>query len=294
MRLEEQNRFLNTEDSGYIQVDEDNDRERTLKVSQKELQGMLGVQNAQQIFNLDLKDFAPYRSLDFTRNGRHLLLASKKGHVAMMDWKSKELVCEFQTKQLIRDACFLSDQHMFAVAQKKHLFIYDSQGIELHQMRDHTEPAHLAYLPYHFLLASASKLGFIKYLDVSVGKEIAECKTRRGEATCMVVNPQNGVLCSGHSSGEVAMWTPNMGSKPVVKLLAHVSAPVTSLSISRCGKYMATTGKDSRFKIWDIRSQYKCLYDYFTPSPATCCSFSDTGLVSLTFGNEVQVWKNTT
>lgn len=34
LRLQEQNQFFNTEDHGYIQVDEDNDRERTLKVSQ--------------------------------------------------------------------------------------------------------------------------------------------------------------------------------------------------------------------------------------------------------------------
>ena len=88
------------------------------------------------------------------------------------------------------------------------------------------------------------------------------------------------------------MWTPNMASKPVVKLLAHLSAPVTSLSVSRCGKYMTTTGKDSRFKIWDIRMSFKCLHDYFTPTPASSVEFSDTGLISLSFGHEVQVWKN--
>ena len=83
------------------------------------------------------------------------------------------------------------------------------------------------------------------------------------------------------------MWTPNMASKPVVKVLAHSGAPVTSLSVSQCGRYMATTGKDARFKIWDIRKTYSCIYDYFTPSPANFCSFSDTGLVSVSFGNEV-------
>jgi len=90
------------------------------------------------------------------------------------------------------------------------------------------------------------------------------------------------------------MWTPNMASKPVVKILAHISSPVTSVSISKCGTYMATTGKDSRFKIWDIRKSFSCLYDYFTPAPAVSSDFSDTGLVSIGFGNEVQVWKNTT
>lgn len=32
-RLGGQNQFYNTEDYGYIQLDEDNDRERTLKVT---------------------------------------------------------------------------------------------------------------------------------------------------------------------------------------------------------------------------------------------------------------------
>jgi U3 small nucleolar RNA-associated protein 7 len=98
----------------------------------------------------------------------------------------------------------------------------------------------------------------------------------------------------GHSSGEVTMWTPNMGSTPVVRMLTHPSAPVTSLSVSRCGKYMTTTGKDSRFKIWDVRNTYKCLYDYFTPIPASTSSFSDTGLIAIGFGNEAHVWKNST
>lgn len=57
---------------------------------------------------------------------------------------------------------------------------------------------------------------------------------------------------------------------------------------------MATTGKDSRLKIWDIRNTFKCLYDYFTPAPAHATDFSDTGLLSVTMGPVVQVWKNTT
>lgn len=52
-------------------------------------------------------------------------------------------------------------------------------------MRDVNEPSLLEFLPYHFLLCTATKLGFLKYLDITNGKEIAECKTRKGEATCM-------------------------------------------------------------------------------------------------------------
>lgn len=176
---------------------------------------------------------------------------------------------------------------MYAVAQKKYLHIYDSNGIELHCLRDHLEPKYLEFLPYHFLLVSASKMGFIQYLDVSIGKTIADIKTRRGEPLGLTQNVQNAVILSGHSTGEVCMWTPNMGSKPVVTVLAHPSAPVTSVSTSRCGTYMVTTGKDSKFKVFDIRNTYQSVHTYFTPAPAVSSNFSDTGLVALGFGHEV-------
>ena len=182
---------------------------------------------------------------------------------------------------------------MYAVAQKKYLHIYDSNGIELHCLRDHLEPKFLDFLPYHFLLVSASKLGFIQYLDVSMGKSVADIKTKRGEPQAMQQNVQNAIVVAGHNNGEVTMWSPNMGSKPVVTIMAHPSAPITSLATSKCGTYMATTGKDSKFKIWDIRNTYQSIHTYYTPSPAVSCSFSDTGLVALGFGHEVQVWKNT-
>ena len=68
---------------------------RTLKVKQKDLGTLLGVQNAQSIFDLKLADFGPYNSMNFTRNGEHLVIGSRKGHIALMNWKEKELVCEF-------------------------------------------------------------------------------------------------------------------------------------------------------------------------------------------------------
>lgn len=78
-----------------------------------------------------------------------------------------------------------------------------------------------------------------------------------------------------------------MGSKPVVTMLAHPSAPVTTLATSKCGRYLATAGKDSKFKVFDIRNTYQSIHTYFSPSPAHTLSFSDTGLLALGFGNEV-------
>ena len=158
-RLKEQAKLFNTEERGYLEVEQE--RERTLKVNQAELKDLLPVQAAQNIFDLNMPDYGPYGAFDVTKNGRHLILGGKKGHLSLLDWKRKDLVCEFQAKQLTRDVKFLHNEQMYAVAQKKYLHIYDSSGIELHCLRDILEPKFLDFLPYHFLLASASKLGHI-------------------------------------------------------------------------------------------------------------------------------------
>ena len=56
---------------------------------------MLAVQNVHDIFNLNMSDFGPYSGLSVTRNGQHVLLGGRKGHLAMLEWKSKNLVMEF-------------------------------------------------------------------------------------------------------------------------------------------------------------------------------------------------------
>lgn len=74
---------------------------------------------------------------------------------------------------------------MFATAQSKYLNIYDNQGIELHCMRDHNEPVKLNFLPYHFLLVSGSRLGTLRWLDISLGQTVAEARTKKGEMTAL-------------------------------------------------------------------------------------------------------------
>ncbi|KAH8424814.1 putative U3 small nucleolar RNA-associated protein 7 [Aspergillus melleus] len=138
-------------DAGFLEPE--GELEKTYKVRQDEIRDSVGIETAKKGFELKLEDLGPYRA-DYTRNGRELLLAGRKGHVATMDWRSGKLGCELQLGETVRDARWLHNNQYFAVAQKKYLYIYDHTGAELHCLSKHLEPLNLEFLPYHFLLAS--------------------------------------------------------------------------------------------------------------------------------------------
>jgi U3 small nucleolar RNA-associated protein 7 len=71
-----------------------------------------------------------------------------------MDWRQGKLGCELQLGETIRDVRWLHNSQFFAVSQRKYVYIYDKNGVELHCMRKLQEVSHMEFLPYHFLLAT--------------------------------------------------------------------------------------------------------------------------------------------
>lgn len=43
----------------------------------------------------DSTGFGPY-AVDYTLSGRHLVIAGRKGHISMMEWKNFQLTMELQ------------------------------------------------------------------------------------------------------------------------------------------------------------------------------------------------------
>uniref|UniRef100_A0A673NAG8 WD repeat-containing protein 46 n=1 Tax=Sinocyclocheilus rhinocerous TaxID=307959 RepID=A0A673NAG8_9TELE len=277
--------LLLPEDAGFLEGDEDED---TNTISQDDIADAVDITSGSKYFNLHLSQFGPYR-LDYGRTGRHLLVGGKKGHVACIDWQSKDLMCEMNVMETVNDVKWLHTEAMFAVAQKRWLYIYDSKGLELHCVKKFNDVLRMQFLPYHFLLATASATGFLQYLDVSVGKEIAAVCTKMGRLDVMSQNPHNAVIHLGHPNGTVSLWSPNQ-KEPLVKMLCHRGA-VRSLTVDKTGTYMVTSGLDRKLKVYDIRA-FKPLHSCFLPAGASCLSLSQGGLLSAATGDIVQVYQN--
>ena len=160
--------------------------EKTFKFKQQDIKAAVDVGSAKKVFTLRLDDLGPYCSR-YSRNGRHLLLGGRRGHLALADWMAGTVSCEVQVKETVRDVSFLHNETLFAVAQKKYVYIYDNQGLEVHCMRNHIEVNRMAFLPYHYLLATVGNAGFLKYQDTSTGELVAELRTKLGRCDCMAL-----------------------------------------------------------------------------------------------------------
>lgn len=279
---------LNTETPGLVQAD--NDMERTTRLTQVQLRNHhLDDQTARHIYDLQLNDYAPY-GLNYDRSGRASVLYGSAGHVAVMDNHTQALVTEFHLPgERIRDACFLHNPSLLAVAQSNHVYVYDDKGAEIHRLEDHNDPFALCYLPHHWLLCSIGRAGWLKYHDTSTGELVSQHRTQQGASSVMRQNSQNAVVHVGHKNGSVTVWSP-ASSSYLVKLQCHKGAPITSLAVH--GHTMVTGGSDAQVKIWDLR-MYKELHAYYSAGGIpTSVDISQRGLLGIGHGSHATVWKD--
>lgn len=278
--------MLLQEEAGFLEAD--GPMEKTLKFKQDDIAKAVDTSTANKKFELKLDEYGPY-NIDYSRNGRKLLLAGRKGHVASIDWRLGTLDCELFLNETVHAVKYFHSDQFFAVAQKKYTFVYDKTGLELHRLKQHTENTKLDFLPYHFLLVGAGNTGMLKYHDVSTGTLVSELKTKLGPTQAMKQNPWNAVMHLGHGNGTVSLWSPTM-NQPLAKMQS-CRGPVRDIAVDREGKYMAVSGSDKIVKIWDLR-KFEELDTYYSPTPATSLDISDNGLLSAGWGPHVTVWKD--
>ncbi|KAF7626928.1 hypothetical protein Mgra_00009658, partial [Meloidogyne graminicola] len=276
--------LLDTQQEGFIEPDEGIP---TCLTNQTQICDAVDIASATKHFSLDLR-FGPY-SIDYTLNGRFMLLGGRKGHIAAFDWMTKDLMTEINVMETVRDIQWLHTETMFAVGQKRWLRIYDKNGTELHCIKSMFDIKKLQFLPRHFLLVGSSGNSFITWLDVSVGKQIASFPTKCGVLDVLTQNQSNAIIVGGNSRGVVTMWSPN-NSKPLIEMFAH-KGPILGIDIDQTGNYMATSGLDNKLRIWDLRNNFNEIAVYSSPLlNYTHLTFSQRNFLAVNYGEHLQVY----
>ncbi|XVF71201.1 hypothetical protein PTKIN_Ptkin12aG0017100 [Pterospermum kingtungense] len=273
-------KWLLPSEGGYLEPE---GIEKTWRIKQESIAREVDILSSRNQYDIVLPELGPY-TVDFTANGRYMAVAGRKGHLAIVDMKTLNLIKEIQVRETVRDVVFLHNELFFAAAQKKYPYIYNRDGTELHCLKEHGAVLRLQFLKNHFLLASINKFGQLHYQDVTMGEMVGNFRTGFGRTDVMQVNPFNGVVALGHSSGTVTMWKPTTAA-PLVKMLCHQGA-VSSLAFHPNGHLMATSGREKKIKIWDLR-KFEVIQTL--PGHAKTLNFSQKGLLAAATGSFVQV-----
>ena len=272
-------------ETGTIDV-EDAEHEDT-RISQAALLKAVDVGTRKKIFDFGLKG-GPF-VMNPTRNGRHVVIGGKGGQLSVVDRTTMHPMCDLTVGESVLDVTFLHNHTMFAAAQRKCAYIYDSiSGAEIHCLKDQAKVTHVDYLPFHFLLVSWAENGIIRYLDTSTGQQVARHFSKMGPCHSMRQNAATSVLHVGHSDGCVSMWTPAI-AEPVMKIRAHYG-PVSALA---CHDQMSlvTAGGEGKWKIWDLRRADAPVSAYsYKGAPPSSIDVSQSGMIGIGNGVRVSVY----
>ncbi|XP_019093361.1 PREDICTED: probable U3 small nucleolar RNA-associated protein 7 [Camelina sativa] len=104
-------------EAGYLETD---GLEKTWRVKQTDIANEVDLLSSRNQYDIVLPDFGPYK-LDFTASGRHMIAGGRKGHLALVDMMSMNLIKEIQVKETVCDVAFLHNEQFFAAAQKKYV-----------------------------------------------------------------------------------------------------------------------------------------------------------------------------
>jgi len=265
-------------------IEQETDESDNTRLSQEELKKEVDVGTLKKLFDFDLEG-GPF-SMKPSRNGKHVIVGGKRGQLSVIDRTTMNPMCDISVDESVLDVSFLHNYTMFAAAQRKCAYIYDTiSGAEIHRLKDHQMVTHIDFLHDHFLLVSWSEGGILRYLDTSTGQLVARHFSKMGPCHSLRQNASTGVVHVGHGDGCVSLWTPSI-AEPVMKIRSHYG-PVSALACHN-ETYLVTAGGEGKWKIWDLRKANAPMNAFsYRGAPPSSIDVSQSGMIGI--GNGVRV-----
>ena len=233
------------------------------------------INAARKAFDLSLPTLGPY-SVDFTPNGRDLLIGGRKGHIAMIGWWDYKLVTEVQLKETVRDVKFL---HMISSsrARSEYAYIYDNRGLGS-LPEGPPEVNGWNFSATTFAAPSNKACCGIGTLLTESSRSIARSSVR----AMRYAEPHE----RHHSPRPPAAPSPGVAWGARCEMLCH-QGPVRSLAVDMRGVH-GDVRRGLAVKTWDVR-MYK-IHSYYSAVPAVHVDISRGGMLGVGYGGRVQIW----
>ncbi|KAI5162819.1 U3 small nucleolar RNA-associated protein 7 [Nematocida ausubeli] len=267
--------ILNTTKKGVIEAEG--------IVTSEEIMNSVDIGTKEKTYSLKM-DNGPY-TIRYSPSGDTVLYLGME-EVKSVNTLGMNVNAEIYLKDRIYDGTFLHSGEFYALAQSKAVYIYDKVGVELHVVREARDVRSIKFLQDHFLLASISENGYLRYQDTTIGKCVSEIKTKERNSK-VEVDRTNGMVYLTGSSGTVSLWSPR-APEYLAKVLCHRSK-VEHCKVSDDGRVMYTASRNE-IKTWDIRNTFKPLSEMAMPGLVREMGVCQTGKLAVAQKSSVLVY----
>ncbi|MGQ9765717.1 MAG: outer membrane protein assembly factor BamB family protein, partial [Armatimonadota bacterium] len=138
-------------------------------------------------------------------------------------------------------------------------------------------------------VVSAGRDGTVRVWEVATGKEVSRMATGRKEGMrAIALHPMENLVAAGDSAGEVWVW--EILGQEIDNIYQGPSVTISSLDVSRDGKYLAAGSRNGLIRVWDITTgreiistthQSEILTILFSPDSRYVASGDRSGTVEL-------------
>ena len=197
----------------------------------------------------------PINVVLWTHEGRRLLTASSSGEFTLWNGMGFNFETIMQAHDAaVRAACFSHGGEWLISADQDGYVKYFQQNFNnVKVFQAHSDGIRgLAFAPTDAKFVTGADDATLKVFDFAAGVEDLELKGHQWEVRCVDWHPRKGLLVSGSKDHSVKLWDPRNG-RCLTTLSSSKNIVSRAIFEPSEGTYLATSGRDSIIRIFDMR-----------------------------------------
>lgn len=193
--------------------------------------------------------------IDFSADGRRLVVAGASGMARVFDLKSGELRGTIMGKHLINSVAFSGDGKYLALgARDGHIAVWTAEGLKpVWEAQGHEDIVdQLSFSPDGTHLVTGSWDKSVKIWEASTGRNLNTLKGHQDAVFSVSFSRDGQRVSSGSYDGAVKTWELSKEGPP--ETLAGHTQGVTSTVFSVDGRRIFSASVDTSLRLWDTKT----------------------------------------